>query len=317
MNGRVASADEPLYVVGHRHPDTDSVCAAIGYAFLKRAMGDDKVVPARAGDLNAETRWALARFGLPEPRLLESGAGRRLILVDHNEVAQAVAGVEQADIVEIWEHHRIGDLHLARPIVFHCEPVGATATLIAEQFLLNDVTLPADIAGALLAGILSDTLGLVSPTTARKDRQMARQLAALAGVDVDRFAAELLAARGDLAARPVTDLVEGDLKEFLFAGQRVMVAQIESFDLGSLFTRSADVQRELERRAGSAGLALMVLMATDVGRRGSHLWFAGPRADLLGQAIGQPPAPGGIWVDGLMSRKQQLVPALERAFAGD
>lgn len=305
---------DPVYVIGHKHPDTDSVCAAIGYAYLKNALGDAHVRPARAGELNAESRWVLARFNLQQPVLLERAAGCKLILVDHNEVAQAVDGAEQAEIVEIWEHHRIGDLHLARPIVFHCEPVGATATLVAEQFRLNDIPLPPEIAGALLAAILSDTLVLVSPTTVPKDRQMAVQLARAAGVEVATFGAELMAARGDLAGQSVPDLVDGDLKEFTFAGERVAIAQVESSDLGPLFRRSTALRDELGHRVGAGQLALMVFIATDVGRRGSHLWCAGGRTDMLERALGRPVPADGTWIDGLMSRKKQLVPALEKAF---
>jgi manganese-dependent inorganic pyrophosphatase len=257
----------------------------------------------------------LERFGLPEPELLESGVGRQLILVDHNEVAQAVEGVRQADILEVWEHHRIGDLHLARPIVFHCEPVGATATLIAEQFRVNEIAIPPDVAGALLAGILSDTLVLVSPTTVRKDRQMAERLARLAGVEVPAFGAELLAARGDLSGISVAALVDSDLKEFGFGGERVVIAQVESVDPGPVFERHAALRAELDQRVGNAGPALIVFMATDVTRRGSHVWCAGPRSDRLERALGRPVPPDGAWIDGLMSRKKQLVPALEQAFA--
>lgn len=310
-----AAADDVIYVVGHKHPDTDSICAAIGYAWLKQSLGDRRVRAARAGACNAETHWTLKRFGLPEPELLTRATGLKLILVDHNEVAQALDDIAGATVLEVWEHHRIGDLTIPQPIVFHCEPLGATATLIGEQFQLHNVDLPPSIAGALLAGILSDTLVLTSPTTADKDRQMARRLAGVAGLDVDHFGRELMAARGSLADQSVADMVESDFKEFHFAGHAVGIAQVESPDLASLFERQAAVIEELRRVRTARGLAQVILMATDVGRRGSYLWCVGEHCEVLEQALGQPLGASGTWQEGWMSRKKQLVPALQRAFA--
>jgi len=309
------ATDAPVYVIGHKHPDTDSVCSAIAYAYLRQALGDTRVRPARAGDLNAETGWVLQRFGLPAPERLESAAGRQLILVDHNETAQALDDIRHASVLEVWEHHRIGDLDIPRPIVFHCEPVGATATLIAEQFLLNDVPFSPAIAGGLLAAILSDTLALSSPTTAEKDRQMVRRLAIAAGVDATLVGAELLAARGDLAARSVADLVDSDFKEFDFAGHRVGIAQVEALDVSSLVARRLEALAELARVRERRGLELVLLLVTDIGRKGSHVWSAGDHQAVVDHALGCSAGEDEAWVAGCMSRKKQVVPALEEAFA--
>lgn len=308
------SAEDRVYVVGHRHPDTDSICSAIAYAALKQALGDRQVRPARAGELNPESRWTLQRFALQEPELLTRATGLKLILVDHNESAQALDDIVHADVLEVWEHHRIGDLVTARPILFHCEPVGATATLIAEQFLLHEVPIPPHMAGALLAAILSDTLVLRSPTTCDKDRRMAHRLAELAGVGVEAFGAELMAARGSIAGLPAAQLLDSDLKFFDFAGHRVGIAQIEVPDATPLLARRDELLVALRARCEADGLSLMLLMLTDIGRRGSHFWAVGEHADTLAKALGQSPDPdGGTWMPGWMSRKKQLVPSLEHA----
>ena len=119
--------ERTIYVVGHRNPDTDSICSAIAYAHLKNVLGERNVRAARAGEIDAETAFVLQRFDVPLPELLADATGLDLILVDHNEVGQALPHIESANILEVWEHHRIGDLRLPKPIVFHCEPVGATA----------------------------------------------------------------------------------------------------------------------------------------------------------------------------------------------
>lgn len=309
--------EDAVYVIGHRNPDTDSICSAIAYARLKNALGEPHVRAARAGEINSETRYVLDRFGLPAPELLTSATGRRLILVDHNEVAQALDDIQHATVLEVWEHHRVGDLHIPEPIVFHCEPVGATATLIAEQYLAHGVSLLPAIAGALLAGILSDTLVLVSPTCSEKDRHMAAKLEALAGLRLADFGRELLASRGDLTAQSAADLVAGDFKEFSMAGRRVGIAQIEVPDATPLLPRRQELLTELRRVREEKGLVQAILMVTDVGRRGSHVWVVGDRRDLLEKALARLLVDDGVYVEGCMSRKKQIVPPLEQAYAAD
>lgn len=306
---------QAIHVIGHKNPDTDSVCSSIGYAFLRNALGDTEVRPARAGKLNRETRHVLDRFSLPEPDLLTSATGLRLILVDHNEVAQALDDIRHGTVLEVWEHHRIGDLQIPSPITFHCEPVGATATLIAEQFSLHEIEPPPAIAGALLAAILSDTLVLASPTTSNKDRRMAKRLAALAGVDVAEFGAEIMAARGDIATRSARDLIEADFKAFNFSGHRVGIAQVEVLDARPLVARREELLQTMEQVRGEQQLRLMLLIGTDITRKGSHLWAAGQDLAMVEKAFHCSLQDKDVFLEGCMSRKKQIVPALEAAFA--
>lgn len=306
--------EETVYVVGHRHPDTDSVGSAIAYAKLKNALGDARVRPARAGELNAETRYVLDRFSLPTPELLTRATGLRLILVDHNEVAQALDDIQHAAILEVWEHHRVGDLDIAQPIVFHCEPVGATATLVAEQYLFHDVVPSPAIAAVLLAAILSDTLGFASPTCSEKDRSMARRLEVIAGVDAAALGRDLMAARGDVSGRSATDLIEADFKEFELAGNRIGIAQIETLDAAPLLARRREFMEELRRVRQEKRLLQAILLLTDIGKKGSHFWFAGERRDVVERALGRPLVDDAAYLEGCMSRKKQVVPPLERAF---
>jgi len=307
--------DDTIYVIGHKNPDTDSICSAIGYAFLRNALGDTEVRPARAGALNRETQYVLELFSLAQPDLLTNGTGRQLILVDHNEVAQALDDIRHGTVLEVWEHHRIGDLQIPSPITFHCEPVGATATLIAEQFFLNDIDPPSPIAGALLAAILSDTLVLASPTTSNKDRRMAPRLAAIARVDVTEFGAALMAARGDTATRSARDLVEADFKAFKFSGHRIGIAQVEVPDAGPLATRHAELLAAMQQVKVEQGLRSVILIGTDITRKGSYLWAVGEDRNLVERAFHCVLCETGVFLAGCMSRKKQIVPVLEAAFA--
>jgi manganese-dependent inorganic pyrophosphatase len=308
--------EETIYVIGHKNPDTDSICSAIGYAFLRNALGDTEVRPARAGALNRETQYVLERFSLPVPDLLTNGTGRRLILVDHNEIAQALDDIRHGTVLEVWEHHRMGDLQIPSPITFHCEPVGATATLIAEQFFLNDIEPPHAMAGALLAAILSDTLVLASPTTSSKDRRMAPRLAAIARVDVAEFGAALMAARGDITTRSARDLIEADFKAFNFSGHRVGIAQVEVPDARPLITRHAELLAAMEQVKAEQRLSSVVMVGTDITRRGSYLWVIGEHLPLIERAFDCVLSEAGVFLAGCMSRKKQIVPVLENALTG-
>ena len=308
---------DTIHVIGHKNPDTDSVCSAIGYAFLRKVLGDPEVRAARAGKLNSETQYVLDRFSLPQPDLLTNATGQRLILVDHNEIAQAIDGIRQGTVLEVWEHHRIGDLQIPSPITFHCEPVGATATLIAEQFFLNDIEPPPPIAGALLAAILSDTLVLTSPTTSQKDRRMVPRLAALARVDVAEFGAALMAARGDIATRSAQDLVEADFKAFTFSGHPVGIAQVEVPDAGPLAARHEELRSALHQVKDKKHLHLVILIGTDILRKGSYLWAVGEIRHVVEQAFHCALSDQGVVIEGCMSRKKQVVPVLETAFAAN
>lgn len=307
--------EDPIHVIGHKNPDTDSICSAIGYAFLRNTLGDAEVRPARAGALNSETRHVLERFLLPEPDLITSATGRRLILVDHNEVAQALDDIRHGIVLEVWEHHRIGDLQIPSPITFHCEPVGATATLIAEQFFLHDIEPPPPIAGALLAAILSDTLVLASPTTSNKDRRMAPRLAALAGVDVAEFGAELMAARGDIATRSARDLIEADFKAFNFSGNRVGIGQVEVPDARPLAARHVEFLKTMQQIKDEQDLRLVIFIGTDISRKGSYLWAVGEDRGVVEHALHCTLSDEGVFLECCMSRKKQIVPVLETAFA--
>jgi manganese-dependent inorganic pyrophosphatase len=308
--------DKQTYVVGHRNPDTDSVCSAIAYAELKSLLGHTGVHPARAGALNPETAFVLAYFGVREPDLLTDAAGLELILVDHNEVGQALPNIEQAHVTEIWEHHRLGDLRLPEPILIHCEPVGATATLIAEQYFTHGITPPRAMAGLLVASILSDTMCFRSPTTTGKDRNLAARLAPLAEVDLDSFGKRLQETRASTGTRrSPAHIVRDDFKEFRIGELRIGIAQVEVMQPQALAGLRPEILREMRALRDSAGLAQVILMITDVQSEASDLWVVGNHLDVFERAFG-PLQEGTVHLPGCMSRKKQVVPRLEAAAAG-
>ena len=304
-----------IYVIGHRSPDTDSVCSAIAYARLKNCLGNPTAQPARAGEIDAETAFVLRYFDVPVPELLTDAAGLDLILVDHNEVGQALPHIDRANILEIWEHHRIGDLRLPKPVVFHCEPVGATATLIGEQYFARDITPMQAMAGVMLAAILSNTVLLRSPTTSEKDHVMAARLQPLAGVDLLAFGQQMRQIKtAAIGGKSAVGIVRDDFKEFQFGDHRVGIAQVEVLRPDAFAGRTRDILREMQAVREAQGLTQVILMVTDVEAEASDLWVVGDRVNLFERAFG--PAENGVaHLPGCMSRKKQVVPRLEAVFA--
>ena len=234
---------------------------------------------------------------------------RQLILVDHNELSQAVQGADQVEILEIIDHHRIGALTTSQPILFRNEPVGSTSTIVADCFFRHQVELPGPIAGLLLAGLVSDTLNLTSPTTTDRDAQVLRKLEQLAGVSASEFTDKLFASGSVLTSLPADQAVVADCKEFHEQGREFSVAQIEELGFDQFRKRKGEVMAALELYRRQRGYYFSALLVTDVGTNTSLLLLAAPAAFL--QQIDYPNLETGVYeLAGVVSRKKQLLPYL-------
>lgn len=234
---------------------------------------------------------------------------RRLILVDHNELSQAVQGADEAEIIEIIDHHRIGSLATHRPILFRNEPVGSTCTIVADCFFRYGVELPGPIAGLLLAGLVSDTLNLTSPTTTVVDREILPRLEKLAGVNAVEFTERLFASGSLLTHKPAPQAITTDCKEYTEDGATFSVAQIEEIGFTQFWARKAELLRALDEYRASKGYRFSTLLVTDVTTQSSLLLATGD-ANLLAH-IDYPRLEPGIWeLQDIVSRKKQLLPYL-------
>ena len=236
----------------------------------------------------------------------------KLILVDHNELAQAVPGADEAEIVGVLDHHRLGNASTVLPIPFVVEPVGSTSTLVAEACRRFAVLPPPEIAGLLLSGILSDTIVFRSPTTTGRDQSAALWLAALSEVDIPDYGQHLLQASPGMADRSADDIVDGDRKNYQMAGKSVSVAQVEVTGFQELPERQADLLAALEARVEKESLSLICLMVTDIVTIQSRLLCRGDLAIRAGLPFSRQ-GPSEFDLGGIVSRKKQLVPALQGA----
>ncbi|MEI7729052.1 MAG: putative manganese-dependent inorganic diphosphatase [Verrucomicrobiota bacterium] len=239
---------------------------------------------------------------------------RQLILVDHNELSQAVQGAAEVEIIEIIDHHRIGALTTHQPILFRNEPVGSTSTIVADCFLRHGVELPREIAGLLLAGLVSDTLNLTSPTSTPRDAEILRQLEARAGVNATAFTESLFSSGSVLTSRPPAQAVATDCKEYVERGRRFSVAQIEEIGFEQFWKRKTEVLQALLAYRQQKNYTFAALLVTDVTTQASLLLMAG-EAEVL-ELIDYPELEPGIYeLSGVVSRKKQLLPYLAHCLA--
>jgi manganese-dependent inorganic pyrophosphatase len=241
----------------------------------------------------------------------------RLILVDHNEASQALGALEEADLIEVLDHHRLGNPATTIPIPFTVDPVGSTSTLVSERIAAPGCQPPAGLAGLLLAGLLSDTLILRSPTTTERDRQAAARLWGWAQnapeMPFESYAAygeAVLAAGAGLAVRSVESILHTDLKIYEAADFKFGIAQVEVANLNELAVRLAEINAGLAGLVEARGLGLAVLMVTDVVRGGSRLILAGPQVGRLDDLPYARLPDGTLDAPDLLSRKKQLLPAI-------
>ncbi|KAB2653963.1 MAG: putative manganese-dependent inorganic diphosphatase, partial [Verrucomicrobia bacterium] len=234
---------------------------------------------------------------------------RQLILVDHNELSQAVQGAAHVEILEIIDHHRIGAFSTQQPILFRNEPVGSTSTIVADCFLTHGVELPPGIAGCLLAGLVSDTLNLTSPTTTKRDAEVLAILERLSGVNATEFTERLFTSGSVLNSKSAEQAVVADCKEYVEDGRRFSVAQIEELGFDQFWKRREELGHALDAHRTANGYFFAALLVTDVVLQTSLLLVAGEKKFL--DQIHYPEAQPGVFeMTGFVSRKKQLLPLL-------
>ena len=432
------------FVIGHRNPDMDSIASAIGYAWLLNQIGQNVYLAARAGEVNAQTRFALQHFQFDAPQLVmdvrprvqdivelvpalredvsvlqacqhyartkrsvpllnteEKPEGllsavdlldylvdpivdkqmetlqdalrqpattllkgqsitlqasdylsdaiqrvryvdpddylvvdasmrylglcrtggmlamprQKLVMVDHNEVSQAVVGIDEAEVVEVLDHHRVDTIETLMPIRFRVEAVGSCSTLVFEEAQPPHLTFPEEIAGLLLCGILSDTLVLQSPTTTERDRQAAYELARMAKLSgdvldvVQTLGRELLVAGAGLGTRPADEIILADLKSYAAIGQKLAISQVEVTSFETLDARLTELQAALEKLIHDENLILALLMVTDILRGDSYIVAKGDAVRIAHLPFARM-TNGTLSAPGIVSRKKQLLPMI-------
>ena len=253
-------------------------------------------------DENDKVVGTLSRYHLLRPRR------KSIVLVDHNESAQSVPGLDQADLIEIIDHHRLADIQTSQPIHVRNEPVGSTTTIVAEMYQESGVTPSPSMAGLMVSAILSDTVMFKSPTCTERDKIFAERLSKIAGISIEEIGKELFdtSRNKDSSAE---HLINTDFKEFHIAGQTLGVSQIICVDSKSMMERKSEFLDTMARLKKKNGYDMILLMLTDVLIEGTYLLYIGSD-DTIRYAFSAEPHDNEIYLPGVMSRKKQIIPML-------
>ncbi|MEZ9923373.1 manganese-dependent inorganic pyrophosphatase [Vibrio breoganii] len=296
-----------ILVVGHKNPDSDSICSALAATELLKARGLD-AKPIRQGEINRETQHILNVAGLEQPEFRDSVAGEKVWLVDYSDLAQAPDDVSEAEIVGIVDHHRLGDVMTINPLEAWIWPVGCSCTVLFNMFKIEGAEIAPAIAKLMMSAILSDTVGFASPTCTQKDKDAVQELAQIAGVDdIDAFIKALLIAKTDIEGLSPAQLVEKDLKAYPFNGRDVVVGQIELATLEQVNGQIEALEQDLVRRCDEQGLAFAAVMLTDITSATTRLLYKGEWAEKLDKHADN----GVLMMENTLSRKKQGWPWLQ------
>ena len=255
-----------------------------------------------------------AYFGMISRRSLLGARKKQLVLVDHNEVTQAVDGLDEAEVMEVIDHHRIGSLETMNPVFFRNQPLGCTATIIYQMYLENDVEISREIAGLLCSAILSDTLIFRSPTCTETDRKAAYALAEKAGIDPEKYAAEMFAAGSNLSKKTPEEIFYQDFKKFVVNEVSFGVGQINSMTQEDLDDVRVRMIPYMEKALTTHSIPMLFFMLTNILQGTTELLCAGNGArELAIEAFHLPAQTDQIILENTVSRKKQLIPALMQA----
>jgi manganese-dependent inorganic pyrophosphatase len=304
-----------MYVVGHKIPDSDSICGAIALAYLKNQI-DEPAIAARLGELSPETAFILERFGFEAPLFKESYAGEEVYIVDHSELTQAPDDIAKATIVGIVDHHKLGDLTTSTPLECWIRPVGCSNTIIKMMYDFYKVDIPANIAGIMMCAILSDTVIFKSPTCTTADIRCVEALAEIAGIeDFKALGMEMFKVKSAVEGTPARVLVMRDFKDFNMNGNLIGIGQLEVIDLAVFDSIKADLEADIKALKAEGKRHSVLLLLTDIMKEGSEMLVISDDSELTQKAFGKATVDGKVWLDGVLSRKKQVVPQLQKAFA--
>ncbi len=272
--------------------------------YMKEVMSETRYRGYPVIDLNNRCVGSISRFALLK------GLRKKVILVDHNERGQSIPGIEEADILEIVDHHRVADIQTVGPLMFRGEPLGSTATIVTKMFDELDVEMPSHIAGLLLGAVVSDTLLFKSPTCTPVDTKIAKKLAKIAGVDIQEFAMEMFKAGTSLVGKTVDEIFNQDFKKFSFDNLQVGVAQVNSMDIEGFLPYKKDMLDYMNKFAEDNNLEFTLLLLTDIINANSEIFVGGPRPELVEKAFNVQLTDRQGTLEGVISRKKQVVPAI-------
>ena len=302
------------YVFGHKIPDSDSIVGAISLSYFKNQLGED-CIPARQGKISAETEFILNKFGGKLPELKTSVAGETVYIVDSTDKIHFQDDIDQATILGIFDHHKLGDLTTSTPLEIWVRPVGCSNTVIKEVYDHYGVKIPKDIAGMMMLAILSDTVIFKSPTCTKADTKAVKELAKIAGIeDYKALAMEMFIVKSAVNGSTARELNTRDYKAFDMNGSMVGVNQLEMIDISALDDRKDEILADMKAMKKENNLHTMLVLLTDIMKEGSQLLCVSDDDSKIEAAFNKKLENNQMWLDGVLSRKKQVIPFVQAQF---
>jgi len=302
------------YIFGHTTPDSDSIVGALSLSYLKNQLGED-TIPVRQGEVNPETAFILERFGFEAPALKTEFAGENVYLIDFMERSQSPKDIDEATILGIVDHHKMGDLKTDTPLEMWVRPVGCSNTIVKEMFDHHNVEIPKELAGMMMCAILSDTVIFKSPTCTKTDTKAVKELAEIAGIENPKeLGMEMFIVKSDVLNDTKEALVLRDFKDFNMGGNTIGVGQLEVVDLSVFDNMKEELFAAMQKIKDEADRHTVLLLLTDIMQEGSQLLVLSNDNSKIESAFEMTLDDNQVWLPKVMSRKKQVIPFLEKQF---
>ena len=302
------------YIFGHTNPDTDSIIGAIALAYLKNQLGEN-CIATRQGDISPETEFVLNKFDAAAPELKTSYAGESVYLVDFSDLAQAPKDIKEATILGIVDHHKLGDITTDTPLECWIRPIGCSNTVIKEMYDYYKVDIPKNIAGMMMCAILSDTVIFKSPTCTKNDTKAVKELSEICGIeDYKALAMQMFIAKSAVEGASARELNTRDYKAFDMNKTKVGVGQLEMVDISVLESRINELFSDMKLIKDEENLHTIMILLTDIMKEGSQLLVLSDDTAKVENAFDIKLQNNQAWLDGVLSRKKQVIPFLQPQF---
>lgn len=298
------------YIFGHKSPDTDTITSSLVMANLEKALGNADAVACRLGGLNKETEYVLNYFDIEAPELIDDVEdGAQVILVDHNSPSESVDNLENAKILKVVDHHKLA-LETSYPLFYREEPVGCTETVLFKLYKENGVEVTKEIASLMLSAIISDTLLLKSPTTTEDDVEAVKELAEIAEIDYESYGLEMLKAGTDLSDFSIEEILDLDAKQIDFGDVKSIVNQVNTASIPDVLEMQEDLEDGIQKIIDDEDLDIFMLLITDIVNSNSEVLVLGSQASLVEVAYDVTLEDNHALLEGVVSRKKQVVPIM-------